>query len=205
MFNLGSSYFHVSLTTVRHLLNVSHVVSLIACLLLSVRYIEIGRLQKSAISWIVLINKHYKLHWNGVISAVSKTCHVVCYLSLLSRVTYSVRGLCVFLLVTVLKQLSQSRCRLWCGFVGPYTRLGSISPNGTEHFLYGHTWHAQSFVQSTFSALHGSSGSAAAPGYLVVVFTAGLQCLRELHLDRTLITDDGAAFVKGTAFVFVDY
>jgi len=62
-------------------------------------------------------------------------------------------------------------------------------------------------VQSTFSALHGSSGSsaAAAAGYLVVVCTAGLQCLRELHLDRTLITDDGAAFVKGTAFVFVDY
>jgi len=67
-------------------------------------------------------------------------------------------------------------------------------------------WHAQTCVQSTFSALHGSSGSAAAaPGYLVVVCTAGLQCLRELHLDRTLITDDGAAFVKGTAFVFVDY
>ena len=66
-------------------------------------------------------------------------------------------------------------------------------------------WHAQTCVQSTFSALHGSSSAAATLVYLVVVFTAGLQCLRELHLDRTLITDDGAAFAKGTAFVFVDY
>jgi len=32
----------------------------------------------------------------------------------------------------------------------------------------------------------------------------GLQDLKELHLDRTLITDDGAAVVKGMTFIFED-
>jgi len=39
---------------------------------------------------------------------------------------------------------------------------------------------------------------------VIVVSTAGLQGLKELHLDRTLVTDDGAATVKGTTFVFHD-
>jgi len=39
--------------------------------------------------------------------------------------------------------------------------------------------------------------------YATAVYTAGLQDLKELHLDRTLITDAGAAVVKGTTFIFL--
>jgi len=35
----------------------------------------------------------------------------------------------------------------------------------------------------------------------VVLSTAGLKDLKELHLDRTLITDEGAAIVKGVALL----
>jgi len=38
----------------------------------------------------------------------------------------------------------------------------------------------------------------------VVIFVciSGLKDLKELHLDRTLITDEGAAIIKGMTFIF---
>jgi len=36
----------------------------------------------------------------------------------------------------------------------------------------------------------------------MALFIVGLQELKELHFDRTLITDNGAAVIKGTYCIF---